>query len=45
MHKNPDGLDKKLDVEAQRNLYQWYAKDFVFLKMLEDNNLVESSVP
>jgi len=35
MHKNPDGVDKKLDEQAIENLKSWYTKDYAFLDVVE----------
>ena len=35
MHKNPDGVDKKLNEQAIENLKSWYAKDYAFLDLAE----------
>jgi hypothetical protein len=35
-HANPDGLDRKLEDQAKRNLQGWYAADYHFLKLVNE---------
>ncbi|MEA3449333.1 MAG: hypothetical protein U9Q98_12935 [Bacteroidota bacterium] len=41
-HKNPEYLDKHLDTAARKNLEKWYETDYHFLKLLKENNLIQS---
>lgn len=39
-HKNTDSVDKNLDPEAIKNLKNWYTRDYEFLKLLRECNLI-----
>lgn len=41
-HKNPQNIDKNLDIEAKNNLREWYRKDYEFLALLQKKGLLES---
>lgn len=32
-HRNPSGVDRHLSLRARRNLRQWYARDYAFLRV------------
>jgi len=40
-HKSPENLDKYLNPKAVKNLTEWYSKEFQFLKLLEEKNLLQ----
>jgi hypothetical protein len=35
-HKTPSSLDKNLSSEAKKNLMEWYAQDYIFLKLVKN---------
>lgn len=42
MHKNPDpDTDKRLSLQANRNLREWYSRDYDFLQLLKDEELIQ----
>ena len=43
MHKNPDDVDKRISPEAERNLRDWYSKDYEFIQLCKDNGLINNS--
>jgi hypothetical protein len=40
MHKNPEHLDKKLSLTAQKHLKNWYQEDYKFLSLLLEKKLI-----
>ena len=41
-HRNPDGVDKRLDPHAIENLKQWYHRDYEFIEFCKKNFLRNS---
>jgi len=42
-HKNPDKFDSSLSDKAKYNLQLWFEKEYEFLEVLKENNILEKS--